>query len=252
MPRSAMPAALAVVGLAAILAAACDDGGGGPRRTINITQTNDSCTPAAIDLQTGEKVTFEVKNEGSKGKEVEGIEGTKLEELLVPEGRTRSVDYTAPKDPGTRKIKCYVPGGSSTIIELHVSGDSTSRDEDTGDAGDGSPFETTKAAKATVRSDLAEYTVHPDVASVPGGPIRFVANNKSTDEVHELAVLQVKEDGSFVNTGEIEDLDPGQSGELVLDLPAGKYVLACLIVPGQAGSTTDHYKAGMYTSFTVS
>jgi hypothetical protein len=102
------------------VAAACGDDDGGDRRTIQITQTDESCTPESIDLATGEKVRFEVKNEGSKDKEVEGIEGTRLEEVLVPSGKTRSLNYTAPGDPGVAKVKCYVPGGASTVINLNV------------------------------------------------------------------------------------------------------------------------------------
>ncbi len=116
-PRLAIPAAL----LALVLGACGDDGGGGgDRRTIQIVQTDDNCTPPTIQLTAGEKVTFEVKNQGSKDKEVEGIEGTRLEEVLVPAGRTRRINYTAPKDAGAEQIKCYVPGGASMVIEVSV------------------------------------------------------------------------------------------------------------------------------------
>ncbi|MEO6398003.1 MAG: hypothetical protein ABIP13_06010, partial [Tepidiformaceae bacterium] len=61
----------------------------------------------------------------------------------------------------------------------------------------------------------------------------------------------VKSDGSYENTGEIEDLEPGKSGEITLDLPAGRYVLACLIAPGAAGSKEDHFQSGMKLDFEV-
>ena len=110
---------LALVTLGAALAS-CGGDGGGDRRIIPISQTDEDCTPATIDLKPSEKVRFEVKNEGKKDREVEGIEGTKLEELLIPSGRTRSINYTAPSKEGTQKVKCYTPGGASTIIELRV------------------------------------------------------------------------------------------------------------------------------------
>ena len=91
----------------------------------------------------------------------------------------------------------------------------------------------------------------PDRLTVPPGATKFVAKNTSKSMDHELAVLLVKSDGSFENTGEIDGLNPGKSGEIVLDLPAGKYVLACLLVPGESGSTTDHLKLGMRTDFEV-
>ncbi len=65
-----------------------------------------------------------VKNTSSKDYEVEGIEGTKLEEIVVPAGRTRTPGYTVP-GVGAHKIKCYVPGGVSTIIEVQAAAPST-------------------------------------------------------------------------------------------------------------------------------
>ncbi|HNO66114.1 MAG TPA: cupredoxin domain-containing protein [Tepidiformaceae bacterium] len=102
-----------------LLAAACG-GDSGDRRVIQITQTDDSCSPATIDVTPGEKVKFEVKNDGKRDQEVEGIDGTKLEELLIPSGKTRTVNYTAPKESGEQKVKCYAPGGSSTILIVNV------------------------------------------------------------------------------------------------------------------------------------
>jgi plastocyanin len=101
------------------LFAACG-GDDADRRVIQITQTNEACTPDAVDLTAGEKVKFEIKNESSKDKEIEGIEGTKLDELLVPAGKTRTLNYTAPGKAGVQKVKCYIPGGATTIISLNV------------------------------------------------------------------------------------------------------------------------------------
>jgi plastocyanin len=118
MPRIALFFGAAVA--ASTFFAACGNGDSADRRTVQITQTDDTCTPASIDLAVGEKVKFEVKNEGKKDQEVEGIDGTKLEETLIPSGKTRSLNYTAPSEAGTQKVKCYTPGGASTIIELNV------------------------------------------------------------------------------------------------------------------------------------
>ena len=35
------------------------------------------------------------------------------------------------------------------------------------------------------------------------------------------------------NQGEIEDIDPGKGGEVILELEPGDYELACVIVPGE-------------------
>ena len=53
-------------------------------------------------------------------REVEGIEGTKLNEVVVPAGRSRTLNYTVPDAAGTQKVKCYAPGGATTIIEIVV------------------------------------------------------------------------------------------------------------------------------------
>ena len=110
---------LGAVAGAFILLAACG-GDDADRRVIQIVQNDDLCTPESIALAPGEKVKFEIKNEGSKDKEVEGIDGTKLEELLVPSGKTRTLNYTAPKEAGEGHIKCYVPGGANNIITLNI------------------------------------------------------------------------------------------------------------------------------------
>ena len=122
-------------------------------------------------------------------------------------------------------------------------------DDDAGSGADAGFRITKKEPKDSVKVEMIEYKMAPDKLSVAAGPTKFVATNISKSMVHELAVLRVKEDGSFENTGEIEDVDPGKSGEIVLDLPAGKYVLACVLVPGEAGSTTDHFKEGMKIDF---
>ena len=100
-------------------AAACGSAGGG--RPVQVVMTDTTCLPNPIAIKTGEKVTFELKNDGKNDQEFEGIDGTKIEELLVPAGRTRKVDYTAPSQPGTQKAKCYIPGGFASIVELVVS-----------------------------------------------------------------------------------------------------------------------------------
>jgi uncharacterized cupredoxin-like copper-binding protein len=125
-------------------------------------------------------------------------------------------------------------------------------DDDDSAEDEGGSFRTTgKAPNDTVKVDMIEFQMTPDKPSVAAGPTKFIATNTSTTMVHELAVLRIKDDGTFENTGEVEDVDPGKSGEIVLDLPAGKYVLACVLVPGEAGSTFDHFKEGMKTDFEV-
>ena len=104
----------------ATLACSSNNSGSGPRRVVQIVQTDDGCTPDNVAVAPGEALRFEVRNDGKKDHEVEGISGTKFEETTVPAGRTRNVDYTAPSKPGQQQVKCYIPKGATTIIQINV------------------------------------------------------------------------------------------------------------------------------------
>lgn len=241
MNRTVLGVCLAATGL---LLVACGASGAGGRE-VDITQTDEGCTPTAIEATPGEKLNLKVKNETGDIYEIEGTDGAKLEEVIVPEGRTRSVGYNVPDSGGTTKLKCYVPGGPATIIEVRA-GEAVGTGN--GQPDDAEPEDETTAG-VTVTARLGEYTVEPDVPSAEAGTIRFVAQNAG-EEIHELYVLKVRE-GGFDVIGEIENITPGEEGAMTLDLEAGDYQLACLIVPGEADSTVDHFKEGMYTGFEV-
>lgn len=250
---------IAAAGLLLAFGAACSSSGSGGREIV-ITQKDDGCTPDTISVTPGEKLNLKVNNESSQDVyELEGIEGTNLEEFVVPQGKTRSSGYTVPDGPGVHKVKCYVPAGPSTIIQLTAGGEAqinpTAPTNEEPTRAPITPIAAPTTAGGTggtsVAVSLVEYSVNPDKTAVKAGPIRFIATNISKTQVHELAVLKVKEDGSFENVGEIEDIAPEQGGATSLDLTPGAYQLACLIVPGEAGSTTDHYQQGMHTDFNV-
>ena len=248
MPRF-LPLFAALIAGAA-LAAACS-GGSSSRRAINITQADSGCTPTSVDLSPGEAVALVVKNDGSKDHEIEGINGTRVDEVLVPAGRTRTINYDAPSTAGTHEVKCYIPGGTTTILKLNVAGAGASP-QSSGSATPASAASPANAsANATVHVKLVSFTVTADATTVPAGPTRFIATNASPADTHELAVLRVKADGSYENKGEVEALAAGASGEVTLDLPPGKYLLSCLIAAGEAGSKVDHFQAGMHIPFEV-
>ncbi len=246
MPRLAIATFLV---LAALLLAACAASGAGGR-PVDVTQLDDGCTPAVIEAVPGEKLDLRVRNDTGKTYEIEGIDGTNLEEVLVPEGRERSVGFNVPASGGTYHLKCYVPGGVSTIIEIRAGGEGTSGGDD--DAGNASGNDADLGpSDATVTAGLWEWKIVPDTSSVSAGAIRFDATNESLSMVHEVAIIQIQEDGDLEVMGEIENLGTGESGSIVLDLTPGDYQLACLIVPGEAGSAVDHYQQGMWTEFAV-
>ena len=240
-----------------VFGAACASSGAGGRK-VEITQKDDGCTPTSIAVTPGEKLNLVVKNDSdSDTYEVEGIDGTKLEEFVVHKGTTRSAGYTVPDGAGTHKMKCYVPAGPSTIIELVAGGASTTGSPGAApSAASGSPATSDTAeaggeADTSVAVTLADYSVTADKTSVAAGKIRFIATNVSGEYTHELYVLKTKPDGTFDKLGEVEAIEPQKGGSMVLALAPGAYQLACLIAIGEAGSTVDHYQQGMHSVFTV-
>jgi len=87
---------------------------------IPITANENECTPASVTAKPGEKLTFVVENKAKGDREFEGTEGTKVEETVIPSGRTRKINYTTPNSESSQKLKCYIPGGPTTLIELKV------------------------------------------------------------------------------------------------------------------------------------
>ncbi len=110
----------------------------------------------------------------------------------------------------------------------------------------------------TVTVELGEYFIKADKTEVPAGKVRFVAKNVGQME-HELIVLRTdlpadrlpyneaeqtaeeEQAGEVLGEIEPEDLPPGKTAEMTLDLTAGHYVLLCNI--------PTHYKQGMYRDF---
>jgi uncharacterized cupredoxin-like copper-binding protein len=100
-----------------------------------------------------------------------------------------------------------------------------------------------------VTSRLGEFWVRPNRTSVPAGKVTFVAHNVGQAK-HELMVermpikmdapMQPNEDAA---QGMIDDMQPGQSGRMTLNLKPGRYMLFCNI-PG-------HYAAGQHTTLMV-
>jgi uncharacterized cupredoxin-like copper-binding protein len=116
----------------------------------------------------------------------------------------------------------------------------------------------TVPAAATVAVELGEWFVTSDPISVSAGEVTFTAENVGAIE-HELIVLKtdlapeslvvdaglVDEtlSGTFLGEIEPDELGPGQSASMTLDLAPGSYVLFCNI--------PAHYQTGMRTTLQV-
>lgn len=107
----------------------------------------------------------------------------------------------------------------------------------------------------TLYLDLSDFKIDSDHATVPAGKVVFGIRNHAT-MLHEVKIIKTdlavdalpvdqgsakaKEDGKV---GELANIAAGASRKLVLDLPAGKYVVIC--------NVAGHYQLGMRVSLEV-
>ncbi len=108
-----------------------------------------------------------------------------------------------------------------------------------------------------VNAEVKSYAI--DTAStVSAGQVTFHVSNVTTDNVtHEFVIvktdldsadLPVDADGNvdedqITVVDEVEDLEPGNSEDLTVNLDPGHYVIMC--------NVEGHYKQGMHTNLTV-
>ena len=114
----------------------------------------------------------------------------------------------------------------------------------------------TRASAATVKVAESEMKVVSSAKQVPAGKVTFIVRNTGS-VVHELVILRAdvslkgvpvvgfkaQEDEVGEVIDEAEDLEPGTSTRLTVNLKPGKYILLCNIV--------GHYQLGMRTSLRV-
>jgi uncharacterized cupredoxin-like copper-binding protein len=120
----------------------------------------------------------------------------------------------------------------------------------------GSP--TSAAAPVTVQVHLIDLTIELSTDQAKAGTVTFQVSNHTEALEHELLVVktnlpldalpydqekdEIEEDRLNV-LGEVEDLYPGESVTLTLEIAAGQYILLC--------NKAHHFKAGMAHRFTV-
>jgi uncharacterized cupredoxin-like copper-binding protein len=111
------------------------------------------------------------------------------------------------------------------------------------------------ARPAAASAELKEYSITLDQSTLAAGEVTFNVRNSGTVD-HEFVVVdtetpagqlpqangEVTED-SLTVVDEIEDIVPGATPQLKVNLAAGHYVLICNI-PG-------HYAGGMHADITV-
>lgn len=110
-------------------------------------------------------------------------------------------------------------------------------------------------AKGQIRADMREYAMGLTSAEVRAGAVTFIARNAGST-AHDLHVIKTdlaadrlpidtqtqkaKEDGKV---GGVDQIAPGKSQNLRLELPAGSYVVIC--------NVPTHYQLGMRSALTV-
>jgi uncharacterized cupredoxin-like copper-binding protein len=117
--------------------------------------------------------------------------------------------------------------------------------EDTGGA---------SAQAGAIDTSLTEWAVEPASAEGTAGSVEFNAVNDG-EVPHELEVIKtdtpagdlpVKDGVAEVDgeeVGEVEDIEPGASKPLAVDLDKGHYILIC--------NLPSHYEQGMHADFEV-
>lgn len=117
-------------------------------------------------------------------------------------------------------------------------------------------FSNVGLAAALVNVQAFEHSFKLSRTEAKAGPVTFKVTNHSRKLMHEMVVvktalaeeqLPVKGDrvdeGKLKVVGEAEEMKPGESRRITLNLGAGHYVLIC--------NVRGHYESGMHASFTV-
>ena len=127
--------------------------------------------------------------------------------------------------------------------------------------------DSTAPSPVTVNVTEHEFNISLDRASAPRGTVIFHVTNTGED-THEFLVIRTdrapnalptEANGSYQDNGpgtqllqEIEEVPPGTSRDLTIDLTQGNHVLICNMVMVEADGTVEvHYQLGMHTAFRV-
>jgi uncharacterized cupredoxin-like copper-binding protein len=114
-----------------------------------------------------------------------------------------------------------------------------------------------ETSDADVQITLRDFAVELSTASASAGRLTFASENEGPS-VHEFEIFSVPDgvdanalpvqDGVADTEGltvidEVEDIAPGTTAELTVDLDPGGYAIIC--------NLASHYEQGMHAAFTV-
>lgn len=241
---------LRLVGIALItfVVIACT-GGGSDVRTIRIEARDGACEPAAFDVEPGQRIQIVLENDDDVAYSVSDPEG-RIEAITAEPDSHAEVFHQLPSGTAAYLLNCTAEGGSATVIHVNAGGrDVGGGPAPSAAAGDATP--SVDQPDATIAVSLADFTVTLGQTTVAAGRVMVIATNVSPTATHELNILQLQPDGSFVNVGEVAAIAPQEGGSVLANLRPGTYRIACQIQIGESGSTVDHYKQGMWQDLIV-
>jgi uncharacterized cupredoxin-like copper-binding protein len=109
----------------------------------------------------------------------------------------------------------------------------------------------------SVAVTLNDYAIQPATTTIPAGEVTFAIENTGATK-HEMVVIRTdvaiddmavedhetdEEAPGMTPIGEVEDVEPGESTNLVLTLEPGRYVFLC--------NLPRHFERGMATEVEV-
>jgi uncharacterized cupredoxin-like copper-binding protein len=93
---------------------------------VRIEMTNFKLTPNLVTVSPGEQVRFVLVNRSDVDHEFESDEG-KLEEVVVPPGKERTVTWTAPAKAGDYTFECDMAGHDGMVMTVRVADEGAAR-----------------------------------------------------------------------------------------------------------------------------
>lgn len=105
-------------------------------------------------------------------------------------------------------------------------------------------------ALATIAVSLEEFRfIAPTVA--PAGKV-FISGTNIGQATHELVVTRAGAPDEEGAIAEADEINPGETESVAVDLAPGRYQFACYIrEESPTGAVIDHYKLGMVQQFEV-
>jgi hypothetical protein len=227
-------------GLAWIFFAACDEGS--DVRTLDISVGDAGCTPAEFTVLPAQQVRLLIENDDDVPATISS-EDLDLEPVHIEGEDNAEAFVTLPQQSGEYSLACEREGAnvSEILLLAQTSSDLTPVVNPTSEPD----------MPETLSVSLVEYSVSPSTTNLTNGAYNIIATNVSSNESHELNVLQLQADGSYSPMAGMPPIAPQQGGALLVNFTPGTYRLACQIQIGEAGSEVDHYLQGMYVDVQV-